>query len=224
MDTQPPRRLFLVTLCILLLTAIITPILYHEALPSSIQINTVGQPTLGYSQAPVHLVVFEEPKCPECKQFSLEVFPKIKENYIDTNKIKYTLITVSFLPNSLPAAVALLSVYHSDPQFPNDELYFAYFHHIYQHQPPETIDWATTDTLMRMASATSPAININQLKHSILTQKYRIEVEKNTLYAQEIMGGRIITPTVYVNGIKADSLSYGSIKTLIDHVLKRNGG
>lgn len=224
MTPHPPKALIWVTVFMIAAIAILSPIFYNKELPNSLTINTHGQPTIGYREAKVHVVVFEEPKCFVCKQYSNEIFPKIKQEFIDTNKIRYTLIPVSFLPNSLPAANALLSVYYTDNRFPDSELYFTFFDYMYQHQPPEDKNWATFPNLLAMARAASPAIRMQKLEYDLLKQTYRIQIEKNTLYAQKIMGGRVMTPTVYVNGIKINYLSYDALKDLIEELLQRNGG
>lgn len=46
-------------------------------------------PVLGEPDAPVLMIEFSEFPCPFCERYSLETFPKIKEEYIDTGKIRY---------------------------------------------------------------------------------------------------------------------------------------
>lgn len=46
-------------------------------------------PSLGPDDAPVTLMVFEDYGCPHCVDFSLDVFPKIRSNYVDPGKIRY---------------------------------------------------------------------------------------------------------------------------------------
>lgn len=56
------------------------------------QTSTVRQqspPSLGPDDAPVTLMVFEDYACPHCVQFSLDVFPKIRSNYVDSGEIRY---------------------------------------------------------------------------------------------------------------------------------------
>lgn len=224
LEQKPPKKLVIWTLFLLLCATVIVPILYNERLPEAVELNVQGQPTIGYPKAPVHMVIFEEPKCVECRQFSVQTLPLIKKNYIDTNKIRCTIVPVSFIPSSLSAAIALLSVYYSDPQFPNDELFFKYIDYMYEHQPSENTNWATPEMMVKMAKGASPAINTDQIKENILHEKYRIRIEKNTKYATEVMDGKLMTPTVYVNGIKADDLSYSALSKLINEVLQRNGG
>src|SRR5437660_1204856 len=88
----------------------------------ALPIDTSGQPSIGNPKATVHVVALLEPKCPDSKAFSDESFPKLKSEYIDTNKVRYTVITTSFLPQSMPAAIALLSAYQQKPNPPHADL------------------------------------------------------------------------------------------------------
>lgn len=121
-NVKPPRTLQFWSIVFMILLAVVVIQWNHTHLPKGIQINTEGQPTIGYPKARVSVVVFEEPKCRNCKIYNNRVFPDIKRLFIDTNKIRYTVIPVSFLPNSMPAAVALLCAYHKDSEYPNNDL------------------------------------------------------------------------------------------------------
>jgi protein-disulfide isomerase len=225
MDTfnQAPKRLVLGTLISLLAVVGGVILMTQNDLPEGIEINTMSQPTIGFSKAKVNVVVFEEPKCINCKEFTTDIFPKIKEHYIDTGKITFTVVPVSFLPNSMPAAIALLCVYYADPLYPNPELFFKYLHYIYHNFPGENEDWATPDNLTKMAAETSPAINISALNKCIEMQNYRIQVRKNTEYGKKLLDGVIATPTLFVNGIEVKELTYDHISRIIDEVLEREG-
>lgn len=219
----PPKKLMWLTLGIF--AALIIAAVYHSEtqLPDAIPLNTKGQPTIGYPKAKVHVVVFEEPKCSNCKLFNDQIFRKIKEEFVDSNKIRYTLVPVSFLPNSMPAAISTLCVYYADPLYPNNDLYFTYFDYLYANQPEESTNWATTDRLVDFAKAASPAINLQKLRKCIDVNAYRVKIEKNTEYGKSIMGGSIATPAVYVNGIEVKEISYDTIKKLIKDVLEHEG-
>jgi protein-disulfide isomerase len=133
----------------------------HESLLVSTKMGITGNPTLGSPKANIDIVVFEEPKCPACKTFSDTIYPKIRKNFVATNKATYTLIPISFIKNSMPAAIALFCVYHQDKDFPNSELFFKYVEHMYANQPSESEDWATPETLKKFATETSPVIKID---------------------------------------------------------------
>jgi protein-disulfide isomerase len=44
---------------------------------------------LGTSDAPVTIVEFSDYQCPFCRRYSLQVFPTLKREYIDTGKVRY---------------------------------------------------------------------------------------------------------------------------------------
>lgn len=180
------------------------------------------QPTIGNPDARVHVVVFEEPKCSGCKEFSTLVFPILKQDYIDTNKIRYTMLPVTFIPNSMPAAKAWMCVYNQDKDHPNGKLYFDYVAYTYAHQPDEGSDWAKPDTLIDYAKATSSDINIEALKKCLQTNAYEKQIEDNTNYGMKLMNGELSTPAIYVNGAPLEEASYDSLSATIDKALKRN--
>ncbi|MFB6177969.1 MAG: DsbA family protein [Halobaculum sp.] len=53
------------------------------------KVTEAPQPALGSSDAPVTVKVWEDFSCPHCKTFSLDVFPKIREEYVSTGKVRY---------------------------------------------------------------------------------------------------------------------------------------
>jgi len=218
MESKPPRLLFFATIVVFLVILGVGYVSCGSDLGDSIAINTQGQPTIGYSKARVHLVLFEEPKCINCKTFNEKVFPRIKKEFIDTNKITYTVIPVAFLPGSMPAAVALLCAYYLDPLYPNDALFFTYLDYMYAHQPDEGIDWASREKLLEFAKEASPAIDLEKLAQCIDREQYRVKILKNTEYGRKLMGGTIATPTLYVNGIMVEKLTYSEIQKLINEV------
>lgn len=217
------KSLVLVTFLVLIVVSGCVYFFGKTELPPAISLDREGQPTLGYPKAKVHLVIFEEPKCTNCREYSDRIFPKIKKDFIDTNKITYTVIPVSFMPGSMPAAIALLCVYHANPDYPNDQMFFRYLDYMYEHQPEERVDWATPERLLDFATKTSPAIKTDKLKKCVSMETYRVRIEKNTQYGSEIMGGVISTPTLYVNGIEVKEMSYHEIKKLIKQVMQHEG-
>jgi len=220
MKNFAPRTLVLITLALIIAVSGGVVIAAKSHLPPSVEINYLDQPTIGSPKARIHLVIFEEPKCINCAKFTKEIFPKIKKEFIDTHKATFTVIPVSFLSGSMPAATALLCAYNSDPLYPNSELFFDYLDYMYSHQPDENLDWATKDRLVEMAKETSPAINPAQLEKCIDMQSYHVRIQKNLELAKKAMNGKVATPTLFVNGIEVQSLTYKAIKDLIEEVSK----
>ncbi len=214
------RKLFWGTIGVLSIASGFAYIVASQSLPPKVEVAIDGQPTIGNPDAPVKVVLFEEPKCPHCKRFTEEVFPKLKEKYIDTKQISFTLVPVAFLKGSMPAATALISVYLQNKEQPNSELFFTYLDYMYKNQSEETLDWATPENLQRMAKAASPVINIAKLKRSANDEAFRSLIEKNTEYGKKLMG-HLTTPTLYVNGMKADDVSYETVSKLIESAKRK---
>ncbi|HLD12784.1 MAG TPA: thioredoxin domain-containing protein [Candidatus Nanoarchaeia archaeon] len=52
-------------------------------------ISIEGDPIMGDVNAPVTMVSCEDYQCPFCQRAFLQTFPQIKQNYIDTGKVRY---------------------------------------------------------------------------------------------------------------------------------------
>lgn len=189
----------------------------HEKAP--VEIDTVGQPTLGNPNAPIHIVVFKEPKCTSCASFSKDIYPKLKKDFIDTGKVKFTILMTSFLPDSMPAACAMLCVYDDKPE--NTELYYEYMEYIYLNQPSEDLDWAKPALLCECAQKVSNSIDLKKLNSCITHKRYCEAIEKNTEQGNEIMDGSIRTPKTYVNGVEMKSMNYEMLSDYLKDLLKK---
>lgn len=220
-EPKPPRLLIWISIAVMLAAVVATIQLHRLVLPPAIDIDISHQPTIGDPNAPIHIVVFAEPKCIDCKKYHTQIYPVIKREYIDTQLATYTLIVVSFLPGSAKAADALLCAYNQDPNSPNPTLYYTLLEHLYRNQPPESNDWVTEDLLLQYAKDSCAVIQLDNLKSCIETEHYQNEVSQNTRYARKIMGGRISTPSVYVNGMKLNDLSLAGTRRLIQAVQKQ---
>ncbi len=62
---------------------------------------------LGGADAKVVVIEYLSPTCPHCKAFADQVFPQLKAEYIDTNKIQF--IPRPFVRNVLDAVVFMLA-------------------------------------------------------------------------------------------------------------------
>lgn len=181
-------------------------------LPTPVKIDTTGQPTLGKADAPVHIVVFEDLKCPNCADYSNQLFGKIKKNYIDTGVAKYTFITLAFIQGSAPAGNAALCLNGQNPDY-----FFPFVEYVFQHQPSEEEDWATVPNLLNMAQKSVPQANMRQLSECILTNQYNPVLYTNLQLAAAVMNEQVATPAVYVNGMSVSPLSEKRLVTLINY-------
>lgn len=74
-------------------------------------ISFVGAPVMGKADAPVTLIEYSDYQCPFCKRHYLNTMPSLKENYIDTGKVKFIMREfplTSIHPRAMAASMAAL--------------------------------------------------------------------------------------------------------------------
>jgi len=54
-----------------------------------LQPSPLGDAVMGSPDAPVTIIEYASMTCPHCAQFQAKTFPKLKERYIDTGKVRY---------------------------------------------------------------------------------------------------------------------------------------
>ncbi|OGT43909.1 MAG: hypothetical protein A3F13_04795 [Gammaproteobacteria bacterium RIFCSPHIGHO2_12_FULL_40_19] len=191
---------------------VIKPILIKKHLPQPVIINTDNQPTIGAAKATVHIVAFEDLKCSNCARFNKELMPYIRKHFIDTGIATYTMINLAFIDGSMPAANAAHCVYKQ-----NSTLFFDYTDYIFEHQPPETENWATIPTLLNFANKVK-GINTQQLAQCLIKSPYDQLVHANLTQAMQLMNGNVATPTLYINGIIVTPLTKSQINKIVEVV------
>jgi protein-disulfide isomerase len=209
-------KLVVLTLITLTLAFFLASSFYKEELPKAISIDTSGLPTIGNSYCKVQIVVFEEPQCSACRKFNEVVFPEIEKNFINTGKVKYTVVPVAFIQGSKLAAESMYCVYHQDKQYPNPELFLRYLDTIYSNNEEGKEDLSSKEALIMMAKSASSAIDIEKLNDCLESQEERVNIIKNTKLAKKTMDDALSTPRVYVNGIRSKSNEYKDIKELVE--------
>ncbi|EPP31597.1 thioredoxin domain-containing protein [Chlamydia psittaci] len=184
--------------------------------------NAKHFPTLGNRYAPINITVFEEPSCLACAEFSTEVFPLLKKNYIDTGEVSFTLIPVCFIRGSMPAAQALLCVYHHDPYEPDIEAYMEYFHRLLIHPKEEGKHWATPQVLTKLTenlkTHSGRSINPRGLMQCIDSQRYEEQIKKNNIYGSQVLGGQLATPTAVVGDYLIEDPTFEELERVIRQI------
>ncbi len=219
-----PQRLTLITAAILVL-GIFGFIIFNRARPTEQPVQVVadlsklsyeGQPALGDPNAPVKLAMFEDFKCPACKNFEEIVWPKIERDYIDTGKVQAFFIYQQIIPNSTVAGIASECVLEQNP-----DLFWDYKTIVYRSQGNEAQDWATASKMVELAKTYVPDINADELNTCIAEDRHKAKVEADTDMGIAI--GVEGTPSLFINGQKLEVSAqnyddfYSQLKAALDN-------
>ena len=83
----------------------------------------LGEQALGAENAPVTIIEYASMTCPHCAKFAVDVFPKLKEQYIDTGKVRFIFREFPF--DALAAGAFMLArCTDKDKYFPLIEALF----------------------------------------------------------------------------------------------------
>lgn len=216
MDTSAPRAILVGTVALMFLFVIGNYFLTQNISVESI--DTSNQPTIGSSNALVHVISIEEPSCPNCKSYHRDIFPGLKKNFIETGKIEYTTMIVSFSPGSFPAAEALLCAFYQEKQSPDDSLFYDFLRKIYEDDTVSSSQ-VLDEILLETARAANPNINIQKLRQCMEKQVYYTQVMRNTEMAKRLMGDNETTPALFVNGVRVAGTSEAELSAAIESAL-----
>jgi protein-disulfide isomerase len=94
--------------------------------PATAKIKLGDHPAMGSKDAPVTMVEFTDYQCPYCKRFHDNTFPKLKQKYIDSGKLRYIAmdLPLRFHAQAKPAAGAALCAKEQNKFWPFREALF----------------------------------------------------------------------------------------------------
>ncbi len=182
--------------------------------PHPISIEISGHITIGDYLAPVRMVVFEDLKCENCREFHEQIFPDLKRKYIDTKKVSLTIIPIAFLDGSEQLANVLLSIYFRYPDH-----FLAYLEKVEKSFSSHHSDWDSKEKLLEYAEEVG-TINSIYIEACLKMGKYLPEIRKNFALAERAMGKNVATPTLYINGIATSASNIKAINRRIEKILR----
>lgn len=157
------------------------------------------QPFIGNPNAPVTMIEFVDYKCPACKDWEQQVFPAIKEQFVDTGKVKFYVINFPFLgPDSILAASAGEAVYRQSP-----ELFWTFKEKLYASQGKEARIWATESFLLKLAKEHLSGLDMDLFRKDLQEHTYLFDVKED--FKISAANGIYGTPSFIVNGEKVGS-------------------
>ena len=173
------------------------------------EVSIDDDPVLGNENAPVTMVEFSDFQCPFCGTFRRETFNKIKEEYIDTNKIK--LIYRDFPLREIHpfAQKAAEAAECADEQ----GKFWEYHDILFENQ--QKLD---DEDLKKYAADLK--LDTSEFNDCLESGKMTEEVNKD--YNEGSSYGIDGTPAFFINGISlSGALPFESFKTIIDKELAK---
>lgn len=187
------------------------------------EVSLDNDPVLGDEDAPVTMIEFSDYECPFCKRHFTDTYPQLKEEYIDTGKVKLVFrdLPLSFHdPMATKEAMAAECVREQS----DDETYFK-FHDLMFTNTTSNGNGLTDDKLWQYAGEVG--VNADQVKECVTSEKYKEEVAKDIADGAKV--GASATPTFFIGKSDGDKIMgtplvgaypYQNFKDLIDKQLQ----
>ncbi len=174
--------------------------------------SSLGDMALGDPKATVTVVEYASMTCPHCATFTKEVFPKIKETYVDSGKVRF--IFREFPLDLTAAAGSMLARCIADG---NADKYFAVVDLLFRQQDV----WAVqnpTAPLKRVAR--QAGMGEQQFETCLKDQKLLDAIKESQDYAVKTLKINS-TPTFFVNDtLVRGETSFEAFQKIIDPMLK----
>ena len=164
--------------------------------------------TEGKSDAPIHVIEYGAFTCPHCREFHASVYPKLKQNYIDTGKVKFTFRAFFFNRYGLWADMIA--------RCGGEMRFYGIADMLYDQQT----DWAGAGsaekvlaklkTIGRSAGLTDAQMD-KCLQDGPMAQAIVAKFQKDSA-ADKIDG----TPTFIINGKKYSNMDYAAFSKILD--------
>jgi protein-disulfide isomerase len=167
---------------------------------------------LGPKDAVVTITEYASMTCPHCSRFAEYVFPKIKADYIDTNKIRYVFREFPLDIKAAAGAMLARCIAKDDAG-----KYFAVIDTLFKSQETWTGS-NTTESLKLIGKQTG--LTGDQVESCLKDQALLDKIAADQKYANEVLKVNS-TPTFFINGdmVKGE-IAFEDFKKKIDPLLK----
>ncbi|MFD0712688.1 DsbA family protein [Paenibacillus sp. GCM10027626] len=222
---KSPRNLVIFTAIIVILFVILYMLNQASNKPTE-QTSSAGRPdisnqaTAGSKDSKVQIVEFGDYKCPACYLWSENIYPKLKENYIDTGKVTFAFINTPFHgEESITGALAGESIWATNP-----DAFWPFHEALFAAQPAhgDSTTWLTMDKVLEIAAAVEPKIDLDKLKDDIEKKAAlpQVEIDKGLVDKYKVNA----TPTIMINdSVLQSPMDYDAIVKVIEDKLKEQG-
>ena len=168
---------------------------------------------LGPKDAAVTITEYASMTCPHCARFAEDVFPKIKTEYIDTNKIRYVFREFPLDIKAAAGAMLARCIAKDDAG-----KYFAVIDTLFRSQDTWTGS-KTTESLKLIGKQTG--LTEAEVESCLKDQALLDKIAADQKYANEILKVNS-TPSFFINGdmVKGE-IAFEDFKKKIDPLLKK---
>ncbi len=168
-----------------------------------------GDVMLGSDKALVTIIEYASMTCPHCAHFEATTFPELKQRYIDTGKVRYTLR--EFPLDALAAAGFMLA------RCAGKDKYMGVVETLFAKQS----EWVVKQPIPALESiAKQFGFTEDSFKQCLANQKVLDSIQTVRDHAVEKLGVNS-TPTFFINGKKlVGDLSFDDMAKVIDGYLK----
>jgi len=148
----------------------------------------LGDQAMGAENAPVTIIEYASMTCPHCAQFQARTFPKLKERYIDTGKVRF--IFREFPLDPLAAGAFMLArCADKDKYFPIIDLLFG-----------TQRDWVVPNPLQPLLNVAKQAGYTEETFNACLKNQQVLDGIQNVRDRAAKVLNVESTPTFFVNG------------------------
>ena len=184
-----------------------------EATRFNEQPSIVNQPVIGSEQAKVTMIEFGDDKCPSCKQWSQNIYPQLKAQYIDSGTARLAFINTLFHGEQSRLGAIAGEAVHAQ----NNQAFWEFNEAMFAAQPTSDSesDWITEQKITEIAQSLPTKIDVQKLIEDVKGQTTSPEVDIDTGIVNKYQINQ--TPTLLINGIKVvNPFDLNEIKTIID--------
>ncbi|WP_438349407.1 DsbA family protein [Paenibacillus sp. FA6] len=179
------------------------------------QIDYSRQPHLGSGTTGIQVIEFADFKCPACMMWDGAYFEKLKEEFVDTDKIDLYFMNFAFIDrDSILAAAAGESIYQQ-----NNDAFWQYKSLLFENQGIEKDIWATEKFLLQFVKDNITGIDYDQFKSDLKNHTHALDVKEDFKLAGSL--GVNGTPKFMVNGRLLPSSSYEDLVAAIEAEIAR---
>ncbi|MGV1013631.1 MAG: DsbA family protein [Methyloceanibacter sp.] len=165
----------------------------------------LGERALGNPNAPIVVIEYASLTCPHCRNFHANVFPKVKQHYIDTGKVRYI---VREFPIGRTAASAAIINRCAPP-----EKYFVLFDAFLSRQA----EWVSQEVRPDAIYGVAKSAGMSRETFDKCLSNQAIIEGLTEVKQRGRQFGVVGTPTFFVNGRKAQgAVTFEQIKALIE--------